>query len=178
MSCGDGSGHQLDTGFGVGWSNNLNEGTVLKTRILLVNRNHDSLVQNGWKEDIWGKHWEHLWAINFFIQVPNAISLFQALKLIYIFLNSDIPNNIQISMSYNVWTCWYYIYIVKLSLEYFTCELFGSHLIEYDCKSLSIISDVTLPRRSSKNEKNVLKNKLPKILDMLNRKRQGNIRNS
>ena len=33
MSCGDGSGHQLDTGFGAGWSNNLNEGTVLKTRI-------------------------------------------------------------------------------------------------------------------------------------------------
>ena len=32
MSCGDGSGHQLDTGFGAGWSNNLNEGTVLKTR--------------------------------------------------------------------------------------------------------------------------------------------------
>ena len=28
MSCGDGSGHQLDTGFGAGWSNNLNEGTV------------------------------------------------------------------------------------------------------------------------------------------------------
>ena len=62
-------------------------------------------------------------------------------------------------------------------LIYFTCELFGSHLIEYDCKSLSIISDVTLPRRSSKNEKNVLKNRLPKILDMLNRKRQGNIMN-
>ena len=41
MSCGDGSGHQLDTGFGAGWSNNLNEGTVLKTRILLVNGNHD-----------------------------------------------------------------------------------------------------------------------------------------
>lgn len=29
MSCGDGSGHQLDTGFGVGWSNNLNEGRHL-----------------------------------------------------------------------------------------------------------------------------------------------------
>ena len=41
MSCGDGSGHQLDTGFGAGWSNNLNEGTVLKTRILLVNGNYD-----------------------------------------------------------------------------------------------------------------------------------------
>ena len=25
----DGSGHQLDTGFGVGWSNNLNEGRHL-----------------------------------------------------------------------------------------------------------------------------------------------------
>jgi len=29
MSCGDGSGHQLDTGFGAGWSNNLNEGRHL-----------------------------------------------------------------------------------------------------------------------------------------------------
>ena len=57
-------------------------------------------------------------------------------------------------------------------------KIFGSHLIEYDCKSLSIISDVTLPRRSLKNEKNVPKNKLLKILDMLNRKQQGNILNS
>ena len=98
MSCGDGSGHQLDTGFGAGWSNNLNEGTVLKTRnsyqesywIIENFDYHGKLVQNGWKEDIWGKHWEPLWAISSFIQVQNEISLFQALKLIYIFPKSDI----------------------------------------------------------------------------------------
>ena len=39
MSCGDGSGHQLDTGFGAGWSNNLNEGTVQNHTVYPLARN-------------------------------------------------------------------------------------------------------------------------------------------
>ena len=29
MACGDGGGRQLDTGFGAGWSANINEGQYL-----------------------------------------------------------------------------------------------------------------------------------------------------
>ena len=56
----------------------------LANRKTLV-QNEGDLVKNGSKEDIWEKRWVPLWVISFFIQVPNEISLFQALKLIYIF---------------------------------------------------------------------------------------------
>ena len=38
--CSDGAGNSLDTGFGVGWSNNLNEGLVRKIRVCFLTREH------------------------------------------------------------------------------------------------------------------------------------------
>ena len=61
----------------------------------------------------------------------------------------------------------------NMLFEIIFTSIYGSHLLEYDCKSLSIISDVTLPRKSLLNGKPAPKNKLPKMPDMLNRKQQG-----
>ena len=62
----------------------------------------------------------------------------------------------------------------NMLFEIIFTSIYGSHLLEYDCKSLSIISDVILPKNILLNEKSVKKNRQLKMLDMLNRKQLGN----